>query len=257
MTWIKKLLHLLAKPLSQKHKTWIWNLFIRIRYRIHTWLGEHENLLFSIYSWLNIYSEYAVSKDTDIVIDAFPRSGSTFSVYAFYLAQEQNAFKIAYHLHVPAHITRAIKLNKPALVIIRDPKSAVSSAVVRDSPLLIKEYLLRYRSFYLHLEPFLDQFVLASFDQATNDLGLVIQKINQKYGTNFKEFEYTKENLVQIKYELQQRQQQLGGNAHQSYLPNQAKQNAKQTVSFSKHESLLNQCEEIYQRYLDYLEKSK
>ena len=250
----KKLLRLLARPLSQQQKTKLWRLLLRLRYRLHTRLGEYPDVLFKIYSLFDLYSDYIVNQDCALVIDAFPRSGSTFAVYAFHLAQQGHPVKVACHLHVPAHIIRACKLNVPSLVIIRDPKEAVSSAIIREPYLSIKEYLLRYKSFYTRLESCRGQFFLAHFDQVVNHFDEVIYKLNKRYGTSFQEFDYTRENLAHIEHQMHLRHQQYGGDAGQSYLPNPIKQKAKQSVDFQNNETLLKQCDEIYQRYLTYFD---
>jgi hypothetical protein len=224
---------------------------MRIRYWIHTSLGEHPHLLFKVNAIFNIHPEYSVNENSSLVIDAFPRSGSTFALYAFLFAHKEQSLSVAYHLHVPAHIMRACQLNIPALVIIRHPKDAVSSAVVREPHLAVKAYLLRYRSFYQTLQSYREQFVLAEFNEVINQFDTVINKVNEKYGTTFTPFEYTQENLEQVQHQMNLRHKQTGGDELTSYLPNARKNIAKTAVDFSDNEALLEECETIYQSYLD------
>lgn len=249
MYWIKRLLRLFAKPLPKRLKDRLWQTGLRFRYSLHTKLGEHPRLLFNFYSLFKLNADYVVNKQTDLVLDAFPRSGSTFTYYAFHQAQQGNHISLAYHLHVPAHIIRACDLNVPTLVIIRHPKDAVSSAVVREPHISIRAYLKRYLSFYNTIMPYREQFVMVQFEEATEHVDLVIELINKKYQTNFKVFEYSSDNIQQVKEQMHLRLAQVGGNEHQSYLPNRAKEEAKKEVDFSGNDKLLLACEDVFKSY--------
>jgi hypothetical protein len=56
-----------------------------------------------------------VSRTTEIVIEGYPRSGNTFAVVAFRLAQGRE-IEIAHHLHAAAQIKRAARLDVPAFI---------------------------------------------------------------------------------------------------------------------------------------------
>lgn len=256
MYWIKRLLRLLAKPFPKSVKDKLWQAALRLRYQLHTKIGERPFLLFKFYSLFKLNTEYMVNEDTDLVLDAFPRSGSTFAYYAFHQAQQGALVSLAYHLHVPAHIIRACELNLPTLVIIRHPKDAVSSAVVREPHLSVRAYLKRYQSFYKAIMPYREKFVMAQFHEATDQMDLLIETINKKFQTNFKVFNYAPENIRQVKEQMQLRLEQVGGQANQSYLPNEAKEQAKKRVDFSNNEKLLKACEEIYMAYQNPLGKT-
>lgn len=135
-------------------------------------------------------------KNTEIVIEAYPRCGNTFAHIAFKFAQDRT-INIAHHTHAAAQVIAGAKNRVPTLVIIRPPEDAIISYLVGgfDPGLTIKQSLREYISFYSLILPYCDRFILATFSELIGDFGVVIQQINQTYNTNFKEFEHTEANV--------------------------------------------------------------
>src|SRR5664279_3016777 len=108
------------------------SLLISTRYRLRTSVSHIP----SIYMWLaNLRRRdedgaTVVSQSTDLVVEAFPRSGNTFTVTALQSSQPQR-LNIAHHCHAPAQLIRAVQMGKPALLIVRQPKDAVLSFMLR------------------------------------------------------------------------------------------------------------------------------
>jgi hypothetical protein len=244
---LKRLVHFFARPFPPAAKTAIWRCLIGLRYRIHTSLGKYPAVLFRCYRLLNLYQDQAVGQHSEVVIDAFPRSASTFAYYAFQVAQGRPV-KIAHHLHVPAQIIRACELHLPTLVLIRDPKEAVSSLVVREPYMSLKACLKRYLVFYKTLEPYRGQFILADFKEVTTDFGNVIKRLNERYRTDYAIFQHTEQNMTQVIMALRERDQEYGGRAFQSYAANPTKEALKKCVDFGGSQKLLQRCQQLYQR---------
>jgi hypothetical protein len=141
-----------------------------------------------------------LSADTEVVIDGFTRSASTFAVMAFQLSQDRPV-RIARHTHAVAQLTEAAKRGLPTILTIRDPEGTVLSAVTRESHVTIEQALRSYARFYLRIAPFCSRFVVADFAQVTRDFGSVVRRLNQKFGTRFREFEHTEAN-VRLCFEL-------------------------------------------------------
>ena len=135
--------------------------------------------------------------DTELVIEGFPRSGNSFAVAAFTLAQGRPV-SIGHHVHAPAHVIAAIRAGVPALVVIREPGEAVTTFVIRhpdDPDLSMRQALRGYVRFYQPLLPVRGGFVVGPFWEVTTDFGAVIRRINARFGTAFAEFEHTEENV--------------------------------------------------------------
>ena len=69
-------------------------------------------------------------RDSALVIEGFPRSGNTFSVAAFQIANGQD-LHVGRHLHGAPHVLRAVRLGLPTVVLIRRPREAVLSYLTR------------------------------------------------------------------------------------------------------------------------------
>lgn len=135
----------------------------------------------------------ALRRDTDVVIDGYPKSANEFVFHAFKMAQER-PLKIAHSTHTSGLVIAACRHHIPALVLIRSAIDAVAgTALVR--PLISLEMLLRgWIRFYRPLVPWRHRFAVGAFADVTRDLGSVMEAMNERLGTNFTPFEHTPEN---------------------------------------------------------------
>jgi DNA-binding HxlR family transcriptional regulator len=169
----------------------------RLRYDARELLSEYPAIYFPYVRLTHSGGRGKVlSKDTEVVIDGFTRSASTFAVMAFQLSQDRPV-RVARHLHAVAQFAEAAKRGLPTILAIRDPESTVLSAVVQEPHLTIEQALTNYGRFYLRIAPFCSRFVIADFAQVTKDFGMTIRRLNQKFGTHFREFEHTETNVRQ------------------------------------------------------------
>ncbi len=157
----------------------------RIRHRVRTLASEHPELY--LHFARRKYpgpSPRVIGPDTAVVIDGYTRSASTFAVYAFQLAQPRPV-RLAHHLHAPAQLIEAARRGLPTLMVIREPRGAILSQLVREPDVDLLDALYSYRRFHTSLMAFRDAFVLADFRDVTNDFGAVIRRMNDKYGKSF------------------------------------------------------------------------
>lgn len=130
---------------------------------------------------------------TAIVIEGFLRSGNTFSVAAFQIANGPQ-LHVGRHLHGAPHVLRAVRLGLPTLVLIRHPRDAVLSYLVRRATLTPHDAVLEYLDFYRTAWPARDGFVVGPFDRVTSDFGAVLEQVNERFGTSFRRYDPTPEN---------------------------------------------------------------
>lgn len=69
-----------------------------------------------------------VDRSCDLLVESFPRSGTTFLVAA--LGSVAPEVAVASHLHHPAHVRLARRLEVPTVVLIRDPVDACTSLAI-------------------------------------------------------------------------------------------------------------------------------
>jgi hypothetical protein len=139
-------------------------------------------------------SPEVISADTELVIDGYTRCASTFAVYALQLSQPRPV-RLAHHLHAPAQLIEAARNGVPALAVIREPRGAILSQLVREPCVALGDALLAYARFYERLLAYRDKFVVADFERVTGDFGAVIREVNARFGTEFAEFVPTEQNV--------------------------------------------------------------
>jgi len=167
-----------------------------IKYIIRNWTWKFPYVYYlfqAINGGLTRKDKALTVKETDIVIEGFPRCGNTFVHEAFEFSQKETV-NIAHHFHAPPSIVRAVNANKPAILLLRNPIDCVVSLILRQPNILISDAIQSYIDFHTVLLPWRDDVVIADFDDIQTDLGLVIKKINQKFDSEFLIFEHTKEN---------------------------------------------------------------
>ena len=180
----------------------MFNAIKRIRYNLQMLFSTTPWIYIPLYRLLGKHQHLLVGKNTDIVIEGFPRSGNTFSVTAFEWAQDRK-IKIAHHLHSPAQLIWAVNHDIPAVALIREPKSAVISLVIRESHISLKVALHEYIRFYQSILPIKDKILTANFEDVITDYGNVIKRINGKFSTDYNVFVHTSDNVEKV-FELVQ-----------------------------------------------------
>lgn len=167
----------------------------RLHHLVRTRVSEHPSIFlpFARRKYPGPSPE-VVGPNTEVVIDGYTRSASTFAVYAFQLAQERPV-RMAHHLHAPAQLIAAAKARIPTLAVIRDPEGAVLSHIAREPQVMLKDALSSYSRFYSCLLRYRPSFVVADFEEITTNFGAVIKRFNRRFGTSYREFEHTDENV--------------------------------------------------------------
>lgn len=167
----------------------------RARHRLRTRVSEYPRLYlpFARHKYPGPSPE-VISSVTEFVIDGYTRSASTFAVYALQLAQPVPV-RLAHHLHAPAQLVAAARAGVPALAVIREPQGAITSQLIREPGVVMRDALVGYVRFYECLFRWRNCFVVADFEEITKDFGAVTRRINERFGTTFAEFEPTGQNV--------------------------------------------------------------
>jgi hypothetical protein len=194
-------------------------------------------------------------RDTALVIDGFLRSGNTFAVAAFRIANGDEPH-LGRHLHGAPHILRAARLGVPALVLIRRPADAVASYLVRRPSLTANDALLEYIDFYSTCWPARDSFVVGLFDEVVSDFGSVIGAVNRRFGTSFRPYRATPESeaaAFALVEEMNRRE--CGGEVVESHVgrPSVDRERSREAVlalvGAPRAAELLRRADGWYERY--------
>ncbi len=194
---------------------------------------------------------------TALVMDGFLRSGNTFSVAAFAIANGDQ-LHVGRHLHGAPHILRAARLGVPAVVLIRRPADAVSSYLIRRPSLTPDDALLEYLDFYRTCWRVRDHFVVGLFDDVVEDFGRVVRAVNEKFGTDFTPYEPTPDNDAKA-FELVEQMNRLEcrGEVVETHVgrPSAQRDARKQEIATlmkaPKTVGLLAHADSWYRRYAD------
>lgn len=199
-----------------------------------------------------------VDGTTEIMIEGYPRSGNTFAVVAFRLAQGRE-IRIAHHLHAAAQVKRAVRLDVPTIVLIREPPEAILSLVVRDPHASMRWALRSYIRFYSAIIPYLEKIVIAPFTTVTSDFASIIRVVNSRYGTAFKEFTADEDTLNSVRQTVEwmgQRDSLMTGLDYHTgvALPSEQRQRAKEAHRTEyldeRNKSLRLTAESLYERVM-------
>lgn len=157
----------------------------RARHRVRTVVSEHPRLYlpFARRKYPGP-SPRVVGPDTEVVIDGYTRSASTMAVYAFQMSQT-SPVRVAHHLHAPAQLIEAARRGLPTIAVVREPRGAVLSQVVREPGVDLLDALYAYRRFHEALLPHRSAFVVADFPEVTEDFGSVVRRLNERFGTSY------------------------------------------------------------------------
>lgn len=193
------------------------------------------------------------SDRTDIVIEAFPRSANTYCVAAIRtLSKDQ--LSIASHMHSAAQFELANRLNKPALLIVREPEGAISSLSIRR-PLVKKRRLIKeYISFHKQILPLIAEgkVVVVSFDDLVGDKFLLPEIAKDILSINIECFSVSPEDFDTKVIELVEKmeQQDSGGTIRETHVarPSEARTKIKENVieELLKEKELMEEAQYIY-----------
>lgn len=183
---------------------------LQLKFELRSFCSLYPQLFFPMRSLLGKGTRQAVQENTQLVIEGFPRSANSFSVAAIQSVQPKPLI-IASHLHAAAQIIRASDLSIPTLVLIREPIEAIISLKSLELEITyrfnveysgwgacLKSYLKAWIKFYLQILPYSENYVIGLFDEVTNDFGAIIERINQRFQTNFAIFKHTERNVKRI-----------------------------------------------------------
>lgn len=123
-----------------------------------------------------------LGNDYNIWVGGYPRSANTFVTAALRLANPQTC--VATHWHIPAFIIRGLRLNKPGILLIREPlDAALSWAIFWHGRVKLEHWLDYYVDFHSALLPYQGQLFVAGFEEATSNFEVMVGRFNKKFGT--------------------------------------------------------------------------
>lgn len=221
--------------------------------KLRYFLGQYYFLFGPIYRTLapKTHQKLIFNKDTEIVIEGFPRSANTFSVVFFELLQDKPV-KVAHHLHVECQLIFAAKTGVPAILLIREPISAIESLLKRHPSVKVRAALKRYIKFYSNLKKYKNKFVVADFSLITSNMPVIIKSVNEKYGVSFNEGDHNEGFVEKVFEEIDNINNNIDGGLETHVArPSKMRKQMKIDFDFDSHIKLVKRAEGIYKEFLE------
>lgn len=193
------------------------------------------------------HSSLGVVRESDLVIEGFPRSGNSFAVVAFEMAQGVPV-RIAHHWHSPSQFVAAVRYDIPAVLVIRRPKEAVVSYAIYRGSNGLRGMLEEYVGFHRAVMPWLKQVLVADFREITSDFGRVVDRINERFGTDFGRFEHTEANVAEVFRRIEDYQEGEHRFSRPSEVRRQRQDTLRARLQAADLRHLLMEASELYDR---------
>jgi hypothetical protein len=175
-------------------------IFYRVRYFVNSYPALYM-------PWARYHHRYSMDRivrpDTDLVIEAFGRTGTTFANFAFLSAQRRRV-RTVHHTHAAAQVITAVKMNIPTLVIVREPEAVALSHMARHQ-VSARPPLIAWIRFHQRLISYRKGIVFCGFEQMTSNFTPVIGRLNEKFGTCFDTWQHNPENEAEIFEQIKSR----------------------------------------------------
>jgi len=133
-----------------------------------------------------------LTRETQLVIEGFPRSANTYAVVAF--QQANPGVIIAHHTHSSVTVRNAARRGVPTLLISRAPADSCRSLCLRYPGLTMASALRQYIRFHERLLSVASGIYVAAFDDVVTDYGVVLDGLNSRFGTEFAAYSPTPQN---------------------------------------------------------------
>jgi hypothetical protein len=138
-----------------------------------------------------------ITEQTDLVVEGFPRSGNTFTVFALQDAAQQR-LRIASHVHHPSQVVLAVARGVPTVLVVREPVSALASYLAYGQHGRPHTVLKEYASYLRELIPYVDQIMVCTFPEIVSDLSAIIDRINERFSLQIPPFDQSPENVDRV-----------------------------------------------------------
>lgn len=142
-----------------------------------------------------------MDSSTVLACEGYPRSANSFAEAALILTQGN--IRIAHHRHVPAQLMIAIKLGKPALLLIRNPRDAVASVLLRaNGETTAAREIASWIAFHRACLPIRAEMTISDFPVTIGSFSRVLDALSERSGGSIRTTSLNDDELSRQAYEL-------------------------------------------------------
>ena len=211
---------------------------------------------FGLFGWRRRVKKLRAYKDSDLVLEGFPRSANTVAVLT--LQYSNKNLKMGHHLHVPAHIKYAARHCIPCLIVIRNPIDSVVSLMVMEGggdPKRLFKHFIDFANTILSLR---EHIILIPFEKVVKGrLGDGVAALNKKFGTDFKLPETSLEQRDWVEDKVRKLNLVFSsGNLEKISMPNKVKESKAAPIRKRLENEALLESKTAYKLYSELMETS-
>lgn len=192
-------------------------IHIPFHWTARTWAGRYPLLFNTVFGAINDRARL-VGPDTGLVIEGFPRSANSFSVFAF-LNAGAGGMTVAHHVHSPSQIILAARYKRPAILLVRAPEDAVIAGLAKIATHTARDLLRAYTLYYDSLLPLRNHYVIAPFETVTTDAGCVVSAVNKRFGSSFAPIDHDRHAQLSKAFLAQEKLEGLDNHPSSSAIP--------------------------------------
>lgn len=122
-----------------------------------------------------------ITSETKLMIDGYRSSANSYMVRCIQQILKDSDFWYADHHHSPAMIIKALNMNVPVILCIRNPLDSCVSSARRWPIWNVTEAMAHYEKFHELLLPHLDRLVVSDFSYTIQKPLEVLSYVNSKH----------------------------------------------------------------------------
>ena len=220
-----------------------------LKNRIKHFVGQYPSLFFRFYRMFGPANNQKLlyGHDTEIVIEAFPRSANTFAVITFEQAQSRQV-KIAHHLHVEAQLVQAAAENIPAVALIRNPEDSFRSLLVKHPETPVGWIINRYIQFYTAVNNLGTKCLVVKYEDVIHDMSAVVELINARFGCDFDVPVHNDAMVKNAFNKIESISRNMNqGKESQVARPSEERKKMAQSIDFSAYKKEIRRANDLYE----------
>ena len=141
-------------------------------------------------------------------------------------------------------------------MLIREPKAAVASTLIRHPELQAGQALATYVAFYEPLKALKADVVVATFEEVTENYVQVISKVNKKFETEFPSFEHTQAFTEKVFSYIENLKEDLDEGIAEHRVARHSEErallqaNVMQQIEHAANQKILQEAQELHRFFL-------
>ena len=241
-----------SSDLSSKDRAYF--LVRRLLRRCKYFVGSHPSLLPILWRLTPGGLSKAITRNTQLVVEGFPRSGNTFFAesISYFLGPD---FSIASHAHHIAQIRLAVARGIPCVVLVRHPVEVLASYLIAGPHARPKDVLREYATYHSQILRLVDEVQVVTFGQAINDFQRTMERVSSRWNLSLVPESFTESDRERILERIDENHRRLfpkdpleRGVARPSRVRTELNVKVRRELSDPEHKEKLDLCVQLFEK---------